>query len=65
MLWDWNCVKTFSWKIKTNFIWIKEEVEILFIEWNKDDMPVVWIEFLKQNKNKLNLDFENNIFELK
>jgi len=64
ILWNWEFAKTSLWKINANFFWKIEKVNVLIIFWEKDDMPVVWIEFLKQNRKKLNLDFEKNIFEL-
>ena len=64
MVWNWQKVKTFSWKIKANFFWKKENINVLIVQWEKDDMPIIWIEFLKQNQKKLNLDFDKNIFEL-
>ena len=63
-IWDWSYAETFEWKIYANLLWKEERVDVLIVNWERDEMPLIWIEFLKQNKKKLNLDFKNDIFEL-
>lgn len=63
-IWDWSYAETFEWKIYANLLWNEERIDVLIVNWERDEMPLIWIEFLKQNRKKLNLDFEKNIFEL-
>lgn len=63
-MWNWKKTRTFSANIPINFFWKKENVNILIVEWENDDMPVLWIEFLKMNKKHLSLNFLKKVFKL-
>lgn len=69
-------IETASWYSKTykTFVWIqinweKVESELLIFEseipFSKEkDYLILWMKFLKENKKNLNINFDNNIFNL-
>lgn len=63
-MWNWLKARTSSWKIIAKFFSDIEFVDVLIIEWESDDMPVLWIEFLKANKKHLSLNFFSEVFKL-
>ena len=62
---DGRSVETFIGKIAINFNEQILESETLFIEAEKMTHPVIGIEFLKQTKSHLDLNFKKNTFNLK
>ncbi len=43
---------------------IDEKTNVLIMDSDKDSYPIIGIDFLRQNKKSLNLDFGNEVFEL-
>ncbi len=57
-------VKTFSASIYVEVNKKAEYVEVLLIDGENDQNPIIGIDFLRQHKKRLNLDFGNEVFEL-
>lgn len=63
-MWNWVQAKTYICRINIKFFSKKEDISVLIVEWEKDDMPLIWMEFLKKNKKHLSLDFMKKVFKL-
>ena len=63
-MWNWIKAKTYSWSIVAKFFWETEDIDVSLIEWEKDDMPILWMEFFNSNKKHLSMDFMKKVFRL-
>ncbi len=61
---DGRIIKTFLAKIIIKVDDKIEKTDVLIMDSDNDDYPIIGIDFLMQNKKKLNLDFVNEVFEI-